>query len=140
VGDYKLETGAMTGYAAPRIGFDVKATDMKNMLRCLLVLAMVMAGCARAPETPMGVAGNWSELGTGAILRLGSDGIVQVVTGVETTSGTYSVDSQDRMTLRFDGTAAATQGPLTVRYVLQGNRMTLFWPEGNTMQYTRLEK
>ncbi|HHY86117.1 MAG TPA: hypothetical protein GYA07_11390 [Verrucomicrobia bacterium] len=114
---------------------------MKNVLAGVWIVALCAMGCAKAPvQAPAGVAGSWSEIGTGAILRLGVDGIVQVVMGIETTTGTYSVDSATEMTLRFDGTAAGAQGPLKVKYVIVGDRMTLVWPDGNTTYYSRLPR
>lgn len=110
---------------------------MKRFLLCLLIPLLAMTGCATQSQNT--IIGTWSEAGTATLIQFQADGLVKVITGTETTAGTYSFEPPSTLTLRFDG-ATGKPGPHRATCSLRGDSMQLQWSGGETLQYTRLEK
>lgn len=109
---------------------------MKTLAACLVGLHVAVAGCVtNQPQEKL--VGTWSEAGTATLITFQADGVVKIVTGTQTTQGTYSFEPPQALTLRFDG-AAQRPGPHHPVCTLNGDRMQLRWDDKETFQYSRL--
>ncbi len=110
---------------------------MKAAVWRLLMVLLCLAGCNRSQNSIVGV---WSEAGTGTVIRFESDGIVRIIAGSVTTTGTYSFEPPSSLTLRFDG-SAPKPGPHKPVCSLHGDTMQLKWAGDDTLvQYNRLKQ
>lgn len=104
----------------------------------LLASLVAITGCA-TNRSHHSIVGTWSEAGTATLLTFQADGMVKIITGGETTTGTYSFDPPGKLTLRFDG-ATPKPGPHRATCKLSGDRMQLDWAEGGNARYVRLSR
>ncbi len=111
---------------------------VKFIFVALLASLVAITGCA-TNRSHGSIVGTWSEEGTATLLTFQADGMVKIITGAETTTGTYSFDPPAKLTLRFDG-ATPKPGPHRATCKFSGDHMQLDWAEGGNARYTRLSR
>jgi len=111
---------------------------MKALIACLLVVLSLGVGCSRR-QTQDSIVGIWSEAGTATLLEIKPGGVVKIIGGIQTNTGTYSFEPPGTLTVRFDGNTSKP-GPHQAVCLLKGDQMELQWSYGDTNQYNRLKK
>jgi hypothetical protein len=111
---------------------------MKALIACLLVVLSLGVGCSRR-QTQDSIVGIWSEAGTATLLEIKPGGVVKIIGGIQTNTGTYSFEPPSTLTVRFDGNTSKP-GPHQAVCSLNGDQMELQWEYGETNQYQRIKK
>ena len=111
---------------------------MKVLIACLLAVLSVGLGCGKH-QAQDSIVGTWTEAGTATLLEIRADGVVKIIGGIKTNTGTYSFEPPSTLTVRFDGNTSKP-GPHQAVCSVHGDEMQLEWDGGDTNQYKRLKK